>query len=402
MKTIMDNRIQKEGPEMKKVAFLAPSYPVLSETFIRTEVDSIKSCGHQVCVMTFIKYNDCSEFSYDTHVIGANLYLSLLTTLSPVGMLKALSFIAKQHSMPKLSLFRYSLNLALQMRKEGINHVHAHFAQHTCAHAITAAKMMGITSSFVAHGHDLYEAPYDVHLKVNNSDFVVAVCKDMEHNLKKINHDKIKLLHCGVNINEFPPPQLSSTQRQGITPIRLVFLGRLVEQKGLNYLLQSLHELAPQHLVTLDIIGDGALRSSLQQQVHTLGLSKIVRFLGAKSPRWVSHNLVNFDCLVAPFCVSQSGCVDTGPLVLKEAMASGVPVITTDLMGCKEIVAPGTGLIVKQKDSQSLSHAITEFIHYPYDKRQEMRRLARLNIENNFDALHQAKSLSHWIENCAS
>ncbi|MCJ8348960.1 glycosyltransferase [Moritella sp.] len=387
---------------MKKVAFLAPSYPVLSETFIRTEVDSVKACGHPVCVMTFIKYHDCSEFSYDTHEIGANFYLSLLTTLSLAGMVRALSFIAKQHAMPKLSLFRYSLNLALQMRKEGVNHVHAHFAQHTCAHAITAAKMMGITSSFVAHGHDLYEAPYDVHLKVNNSNFVVAVCKDMEHHLKQINSDKIKLLHCGVKINEFPPPQSSSAKRHITTPIRLVFLGRLVEQKGLNYLIQSLHDLAQQHLITLDIIGDGALRSSLQQQVHTLGLSKIVHFLGAKSPHWVHHNLATFDCLVAPFCVSQSGGVDTGPLVLKEAMASGVPVITTDLMGCKEIVAPGTGLIVKQKDSQSLSHAIIEFIHYPYEKRQEMRRLARLNIENNFDALHQAKSLSHWIENCAS
>jgi len=387
---------------MKKVAFLVPSYPVLSETFIRTEVNSVKSSGHQVCVMTFVKYNDCSEFSYDTHVIAASVPLSLLTTLSPLGMMRALSFITKQHSMPKLSLFRYSLSLALQMRKQGVNHVHAHFAQHTCAHAIAAAKMMGITSSFVAHGHDLYETPYDVNLKVNNSDFVIAVCKDMEVDLKKINKDKIKLLHCGVNTDEFKPPLLPSANNQATPPIRLVFLGRLVEQKGLHYLLQSLHDLELRHLVTLDIIGDGALRANLQQQVDTLGLSKIVRFLGAKSPHWVSHNLATFDCLVAPFCVSQSGCVDTGPLVLKEAMASGVPVITTDLMGCKEIVAPGTGLIVKQKNSQSLNQAITEFINYPYEKRQDMKRLARLNIENNFDALNQAKNLSNWIENCAS
>jgi len=288
------------------------------------------------------------------------------------------------------------------MRKQGVNHIHAHFAQHTCAHAIAAAKMMGITSSFVAHGHDLYETPYDVNLKVNHSNFVIAVCKDMEVDLKKINKDKIKLLHCGVNTDEFKPPLLSSANNLGTPPIRLVFLGRLVEQKGLNYLLQSLHELDPRHLVTLDIIGDGALRTNLELQVYRLGLSKTVRFLGAKSPLWVSHNLATFDCLVAPFCMSQSGCVDTGPLVLKEAMASGVPVITTDLMGCKEIVAPGTGLIAKQKDSQSLSQAITEFINYPYEKRQNMRLLARLNIESNFDALHQARSLSHWIENCAS
>lgn len=397
----MDNRIQ-QGSKMKNVAFLAPSYPVLSETFIRTEVDSIKACGHHVCVMTFIKYNDCSEFSYDTHVIGEDVPLALLTSLSPAGIVSALSFIAKQRSMPKLSLFKYSLKLALQMRKAGVNHVHAHFAQHTCAHAIVAAKMMGISSSFVAHGHDLYETPFDVDLKVNNSHFVVAVCKDMENDLKKINNDKVKILHCGVKTNEFKPPVLSADKSKAGYSIKLVFLGRLVEQKGINYLLQSLTELNNPHLVTLDIIGDGELRTALQQQVYKLGLSKRVRFHGSKSPQWVTRNLATFDCLVAPFCVSHSGCMDTGPLVLKEAMAVGVPVITTDLMGCKEIVAPGTGLIVKQKNSQSLSHAIAEFINYSPEKRQEMRFLARLNVEHNFDALNQAKSLSNWIENCAS
>nr|WP_254797021.1 glycosyltransferase [Moritella viscosa]SHO00229.1 Putative uncharacterized protein [Moritella viscosa] len=191
---------------MKKVAFLAPSYPVLTETFIRTEVDSVSAYGHEVCVMTFTKYHDCGEFEYDIHVIGAKAYFSLISTLSPIGIMRALHFIAKQRAMPKLSLFRYSLRLALQMRKEGVSHAHAHFAQHTCAHAIVAAKMMDITCSFVAHGHDIYETPYDVNLKIHNSNFVVAVCKDMEEDLKKVNHNKIRLLHCGVKTNEFKPP----------------------------------------------------------------------------------------------------------------------------------------------------------------------------------------------------
>ncbi|CAM2858268.1 glycosyltransferase [Moritella viscosa] len=386
---------------MKKVAFLAPSYPVLTETFIRTEVDSVSAYGHEVCVMTFTKYHDCGEFEYDIHVIGAKAYFSLISTLSPIGIMRALHFIAKQRAMPKLSLFRYSLRLALQMRKEGVSHAHAHFAQHTCAHAIVAAKMMDITCSFVAHGHDIYETPYDVNLKIHNSNFVVAVCKDMEEDLKKVNHNKIRLLHCGVKTNEFKPPSPPSEKQHELSPLRLIFLGRLVEQKGINYLIQSLHELHHHYSVTLDIVGDGDQLSNLKQQVEHLGLSKLVHFLGAKSPRWVSHNLSRFDCLVAPFCISRSGCVDTGPLVLKEAMAVGIPVITTDLMGCKEIVAPGTGLIVKQKNTQALSQAITEFINYPAEKRQDMGRLARLNIENNFDALNQAKSLSHWIENCA-
>lgn len=386
---------------MKTVAFVAPSYPVLSETFIRTEVDSVQACGHPVCVMTFIKCSNCDEFKYDVHVINTRADLSYLHTLSPTGILKSLYFIAKQRSMPKLSLFRYSLKLALKMRREGVNHVHAHFAQHTSTHAIAAAKMIKISCSFVAHGHDIYETPYDVNLKVHSSNFVVAVCKDMEADLKMINAKKIKLLHCGVKINEFKPPTFLPTKHDDLMPIKLVFLGRLVEQKGIRYLIESLYQLRQHYVITLDIIGDGELRPKLEQQVDHLGLSQCVQFVGAKSPNWVRHHLSSFDCLVAPFCVSKSGCVDTGPLVLKEAMAVGLPVITTDLMGCKEIVAPDTGLIVKQKSTESLSQAIAEFINYSEDKRKNMGRLARLNIENNFDARRQAKNLSDWIENCA-
>ena len=126
---------------MKKVAFVAPTYPVLSETFIQTEVDSLKACGHGVCVMTFKVEQSEKSFDYDIVKIGKDVRMGKVASINWFGFIKALSFVSKQNSMPKKSLFTYGLKLALQLAERDIDHVHAHFCQHTAAHAIVAAKL---------------------------------------------------------------------------------------------------------------------------------------------------------------------------------------------------------------------------------------------------------------------
>ncbi|GAB3529809.1 glycosyltransferase [Photobacterium alginatilyticum] len=381
---------------MKKVAFVAPTFPVLSETFIRTEIDSIESCGHDVCVMTFEKHLSAQKFSYPIYEIGESFSFNFLARISPSNLYNCIKFVMEQQSMPKRSLFAYSVKLASQMAKLNVEHVHAHFAQHTTSHSIAAAKLLGISCSFVSHGHDIYEHAFDIPLKLKRSDFAVAVCNDMKEDFLKLGNNNIKLLHCGVKTSLFKPQSKLKHNK-----IRLVFLGRLVEPKGVTYLLQSMQGLCETYPVTLDIVGDGELSEELKQQALALGIAKHVNFLGPKEPYWVKENLPQYDCLVAPFCVAQSGLVDTGPLVLKEAMAVGVPVITTNIMGCKEIVAPGTGLMVNEKDATALAQAIERFVRLPAEKREQMGQEARRNVERNFDAFKQAKILSKWIEAAA-
>jgi colanic acid/amylovoran biosynthesis glycosyltransferase len=378
---------------MKKVAFITPTFPVLSETFIRTEVDAINACGHDVCVMTFKKNKTNDAFNYAVYKVGDVFNTKLLRRLSPRKLIDCLAFIYAQKSMPKVSLFWYSFKMASQMAKHNIQHIHAHFAQHTCSHGIASAKLMGISCSFVAHGHDVYEFPFDLDVKIKHSDFVIAVCNDMRDDFKKIADGNIKLLHCGVKTQFFVPHK-----KQEQDQIKLIFIGRLVEQKGVKYLLDALKPLCGHYPITLDIIGNGELLKPLKEQVAQLGLAPNVRFLGAKQTSWIQENLPFYDCLVAPFCFSQSGCVDTGPVVLKEAMAVGIPVITSNIMGCKEIVTPGTGYLVEQKNALELTEAIKNFVTLPVERRKEMGISARKNVEQNFDALKQAKVLSNWIE----
>ena len=379
---------------MKKVAFIAPTYPVLSETFIQTEVDSVKACGHQVCVMAFEVEKSKKAFDYDIVKIGKDVRAGKITSINWVGFVKALSFVSKQTSMPKKSLFAYGFKLALQLAEKDVNHVHAHFCQHTTAHAIVAAKLLNITCSFVAHGHDVYEFAYDIEHKITSSDFVVAVCKDMLTDFNHMAKGNIKLLHCGVNTKQFQLHPKTETKQ-----LRFVFLGRLVEQKGIHFLIDALAPIAEPLDIHLDIVGTGDLESQLKMQVEQQGLTRNVTFLGSKPHEWVKENLPHYDCLVAPFCFSETGCVDTGPLVLKEAMAVGTPVITTNIMGCKEIVTPDTGFLVNEKNVDELRESIERFAQLSSNDKIEMGMMARTRVEKRFNSLKQAQQLSHWIEN---
>ncbi len=381
---------------MKKVAFVAPTYPVLSETFIQTEVDSIQACGHEVCVMTFSKEFSHKAFNYDITEIGRNVDLKQLPDFSPLGVIEAMKFVSAQQSMPKQSLFAYGCKLALQLSEQKVDHVHAHFCQHTAAHAIVAAKLLNITCSFVAHGHDVYESAFDIEQKIIASDFVVAVCKTMQNDFNKMASGDIRLLHCGVKTDLFTP-----SEKQDSDILRLVFLGRLVYQKGVQDLIDALVPIAEKFNIELDIIGTGELDQQLRTQVKEAGLSERIRFLGAKPHSWVKDNLAQYDCLVAPFCFSDTGCVDTGPLVLKEAMAVGTPVITTNIMGCKEIVSQETGYLVNEKSAWELSESISHFASLSHNERVAMGQRARIRVENHFDALKQAQQLSNWIESAA-
>ncbi|USD43543.1 glycosyltransferase family 4 protein [Vibrio sp. SCSIO 43135] len=387
---------------MKKVAFITPTYPVLSETFIQTEVDALHACGHQVCVMTFEKEPSKIEFDYDVEEIGCALDWHVLSLFKVPNVIHAVSFVCSQSSLPKRSLLYYGAQLALQLSKQGVTHAHAHFCQHTTAHAIVASKLLGIGCSFVGHGHDVYESAFDIDQKLRFSDFSVAVCRDMYHDFQRTFPSNIKYLHCGVKLDQIP--HLERKQSDGL---HLVFVGRLVETKGVHFLLQALAELLSakrtrRTSIRLDIIGTGEQQSQLQQLTKQLNLGDSVRFLGAKPHQQVLEALQTYDCLVAPFCFSDSGCVDTGPLVLKEAMASGTPVITSNIMGCKEIVVPGTGYLVDEKDASQLAQAIEQFSQLTSKQRTLMGRAARQHVINNFDAFKQARCLSDWIEQVSS
>lgn len=172
----------------------------------------------------------------------------------------------------------------------------------------------------------------------------------------------------------------------------------MVEKKGVKYALKALADIPRNLRPTIDIIGAGPEFENLQSMTQTLKLEQSVTFLGPLLPKEIAIKLGDYDALIAPFCVASNGDKDTGPLVLKEAMASGLPVITTNIMGCPEIINSQCGYMVPSRDSSALKNVILEFIALPRAEKKQMRIAAFKRAKTHFNALTQGLKLSKLIE----
>jgi len=381
---------------MKHIGIVVPSFHIPSETFVVTEINALVNAGHRVTVLTFENLNYCVHLNKIVQVIVIKKSTpSAVSTLlkNPLTALKGGVIASRFKSISVMSLMGYGLNIAEIIRQKKISHIHCHFMHAPLAYSIIASKIAGVSVSSIGHGHDVYVNDDDLKLKLSLCDFSVAVCKDMAVKLSKYSAGKIQLLHCGIDLSLFnnKPSRLTES-------VNLIFVGRLIEKKGLQFLLPAIKKISKKHSITLDIVGDGPLLNDLKYFCEQLGITNEVNFLGSKSPQWLAINTSNYSALIAPFCVSKNGDRDTGPVVLKEAMASGIPVLTTELMGAKEIVNDEVGAKCAPSSITGIEQMLGDFCaltpYQRYEKGLNAKRLAT----KRFNANSQAKKLSHWVQ----
>ena len=401
---------------MKKIAYVLTSYPVLSETFVGTEMRSIEACGHEVQPFAFNHYQ--GEYQQQDQALkDRTIYLSDHSNLLALkgfaylrlGVLTAIKFSLLQQGLSFNSLIGNALKLVYLARKNNCTHFHAHFSQGAAATAIVAARMCGMSVSFVGHGHDIYATPQDLALKLNSVDFAVAVCKDMRNDFKalapKVN---ASLVYCGIEPERFQAPKMNPENQNATGKVdfrdlqcksgKLLFIGRLCETKGLFTLLQALALVPESARPKLDLVGDGVLKDALVNYACTHQLNEYVSFLGAKQSSWFITHSCDYDAMIAPFELGSNGDRDTGPVVVKEAMALKLAVITTHFMGCKEFITPSTGLRVPPKNPMKLSQAIQQFYRMSALDVQRMKNNAYNRVNALYTAKKQALKLSSSIE----
>lgn len=140
---------------------------------------------------------------------------------------------------------------------------------------------------------------------------------------------------------------------------RLLFVGRLVERKGLTHLLDALASLRGRRAVELDIVGDGPLREALERRAAELGLADLVRFRGFVSADDLAERFGDADAFVLPAVEDAKGDVEGLGVVLIEAQMHGLPVIASESGGIVDIVEhERTGLLVPPGDARGLASAI--------------------------------------------
>jgi glycosyltransferase involved in cell wall biosynthesis len=268
-----------------------------------------------------------------------------------------------------------------------VDHLHAHFASTPTLVAMFAHQLSGIPYSFTAHAKDIYVNDPDVfRVKLERARAVVT-CTEynrrfLQEQFGPLCDGKLHSIYHGLDVSQFKftlPRRVESGD-----PV-ILSVGRLVEKKGLADLIAAADILRRRgHSFQLEIIGSGPLRGALETQVKQLGLEDRTRLLGALAHDRVCLAYQRASVFVLPCLVTSNGDRDGIPNVLLEAMASGVPAVSTPISGIPELIESGVdGLLVPPKDPTSLAEAV-ERVLASQELGERLARAARAKIEASF------------------
>ncbi|MDQ7071218.1 MAG: glycosyltransferase family 4 protein [Rhodobacterales bacterium] len=399
---------------MTKIAYLTGEYPRATDTFIQREVAGLRQNGIDVLTCS-IRQTGVEHLVGDEQKIeAANTFYVLKAAKSPLHLvrchMRALSrapiryFRALKLALQtrpagvknllyQLFYFAEAAVLADHLRQNDITHLHNHIAKASCTVAMITSEMGGVPYSFTLHGPDIFFEPHHWRLdaKIERARFVACIshfCRSQAMAFSPPDHwSKLHIVHCGVDPGRYDdvagPVKTDGTK----TGNNLLFVGRLAAVKGLPVLFEALTKLQSTHPdIRLTVIGDGPDRDALETLAQPLG--ETVKFVGYQSQTEVAKNLRTTDALVLP------SFAEGLPVVLMEAMAARLPVITTRIAGVPELVQDGAcGVLVPAGDVDALTDGIARVVS-DAKLRESMGVNGRAKILQEFDIAGETKWLA--------
>jgi colanic acid/amylovoran biosynthesis glycosyltransferase len=383
-------------------------FPVLSETFVLNQLTGLIDQGFEVEI-----FAECPGEEGRSHPDVDSYNLIEKTRYRPqipVGRLAraqnafaTLSRMSKKELLPAfktLNLFRYGReSFSLRLFYESLSFlpcpsfdtVLCHFGQIGLkAVRLREAGVIKGRIATVFHGYDMTMIPklygerfYEQLFSLG--DLFLPISEYWKNRLVEMGCDpkKIVVHRMGVDIESFPFHSRSITADH---TFKIVTIARLVEKKGVEYGVRAVAQLLSEYpQISYDIVGDGPLMGSLQGLVTELGVSDRIRFLGWKNSDEIEELLGAAHALLAPSVTAENGDQEGIPVALMEAMAVGVPVISTFHTGIPELIDNEvSGFLVPERDVDLLKLRISSLIEHP-EKSMEFAIAARNKIEAEFD-----------------
>jgi len=360
---------------MASFAYLFERFPSLTQTFCYREVREMRRQGMDPAVFSIRVPDDAPADCPDD-------IKELVQYLPPDD--EVTSLVKKQLEQKKLSrpanvtLTHWgpfsdkrrayvAAHLGPILRKQGIRHVHAHFAGIAARTAYWLKEFYGIRYSFTAHANDIFcETDFPVTLAdlVREASFVSTVTDYSRDWLRKrfpADAARIHRVYNGIDVSAFP-----NANPHGEKP-RIISIGRCIEKKGYPDLINACAILRDRGLrFECLIVGSGPLEDALKAQIQELDLGHIVFMLGSRPQEEVRTLLAASNLFVLACATESDGGMDNLPTVIVEAMACGLPVVSTRLAGVPEMVKEGvTGFLTNEKDPQGLAAAIAKGLADP-------------------------------------
>ena len=227
---------------------------------------------------------------------------------------------------------------------------------------------------------------------IKHADQIIAVSKSVKRSLEQyfdVSKGKIDVVYNGVDLRRFRPEEISKRRTDCV---QFIYVGRLIEEKGVQFTLKALSELPSELKWSFQIVGDGPYRETLEAYCNQLGLEDRVRFLGTRQD--VPDLLSQADVFIhMPVCEEGFG------ITIIEAMAMGLLCICSDNGAIPEIIKNyDNGILVKKNDTVELTHILENLIpNFQSEKYGQMRKKA-IEGANNFSIQKFVSSLDNYLQ----
>ena len=396
-----------------KIAFFLGEFPAISQTFVLDQIVGLTQQGHQVDIFANVAGNkdtvhpEIEQYNLleRTHYwpkIPKNYLLRMLKGLKLIAfnifkdpwlLLNSLNIF--KHGKNAASLRLLYLCIPFLNRRACYDIIQCHFGwsglQGMHVRNMGAAEGRLITTF---HGFDITKSVREFGESVYSSLFLEGdlfnpISDYWKCKLIQMGCDEGKVIvhRMGIDLTKFSTSV--PYKRKYSDRVRLVSVSRLVEKKGLEYGIRAVAKLLRErniaHKIEYTIVGDGNLMAELQQLISDLGISESITLWGQKSSDDVADLLNQSHILLAPSVTSKDGDMEGIPVVLMEAMAMELPVISTYHSGIPELVEDGiSGFLVPERDVDLLADRISYLISHPKES-EKMGKAGRLKIKRDYN-----------------
>jgi colanic acid/amylovoran biosynthesis glycosyltransferase len=392
-----------------RIAVIVDSFPKLTETFILAPITGLLDLGHDVRIFSawprhdepamhadVIKYGLLEKATWPAPTPRSRLVRPFVAAwLLITGILTApcrtiLLFWLLVTNLRSFSLRRLFFLAAFP--SEDFDIVHCHYGHNGVLGlelrliGALSAKTKIVTSF---HGYDEHILSARAHqtqyrMLFRDGDLFTACTTFTKQKIVTLGADpaKVEVLPLGLRMDRFTPPE--RTVRPG-QPVNLLTVARLVEKKGIAYTIDAIASLKGRFDVRYRIAGDGPLRDELQERVRRYGLQDVVSFLGAMDQGALLRLYREADIFLLTSVTASDGEMEGQGLVIQEAQACEVPVISTFHNGIPEgLIDCETGILVPEKDSPAIARALETLLTDP-TRRQAFGKAGRRFVEDRYD-----------------
>jgi colanic acid/amylovoran biosynthesis glycosyltransferase len=395
------------SPEDSRVGYVVKRYPRYSETFIVNEILQHEEAGLPIEIFALrpvleTHFQDVlaavrAPVTYIPDKVSKAASLWALMNAARRGLPDFWSALDELGDMEAEDLIQ-AIDLALRARERGVTHFHAHFGTVSATVARLAARLARIPYTLTLHAKDIYHVSVDLTLmrkKLGDAACVITV-SDYNQRYLAATYDsaaaKVVRLYNGLNLARFAFTIPIRTSRE------ILAVGRLVEKKGFDVLIDACAILRDRGVAfQCRLVGEGTERANLRARIAHLNLGAMVRLAGPQPHAELIGTFREAAVVAAPCVIGTDGDRDGLPTVLLEAMALGVPCVSTTVTGIPELVRDGvTGLCVPPRDPQALAAALERLLD-DADLRVDLATRARRSIEQDFDIRRNAAHLREWF-----